>query len=135
MQEKPTSNRNRLIFLGLFVLVVFMLYQMDVLSYLSADYLQKNIDVIKDFIGRNYCLSAVCYVGLLSLVIACSIPLGILIPIFGGFLFGWLPGLLYSVAAATIGGTSAFLVSRYLIGEYFQKKFGPRIGKIQYRAR
>ncbi len=130
MEEKPTSYRNRLIILGLFILGVFILYQMDVASYISADYLQENIDAIKAFIDRNYCLSAVCYIGLLSLVIACSIPLGILLPIFGGFLFGWLPGLLYSVAAATIGGTTAFLISRYLIGEYFQKKFGPRLEKF-----
>lgn len=130
MSEKPTSYRNRLILLGLFVLTVFILYQMDVANYISADYLQKNIDVIKGYIEQNYCLSVLCYIALLSLVIACSIPLGILLPIFGGFLFGWLPGLLYSIAAASIGGTIAFLVSRYLIGEYFQKRFGPRLEKF-----
>lgn len=132
MQEQKKSYRNRIILLSAILLGFVVLYKMGVFSYFSTDYLQKNIEVIRAFIDQNYCTSACFYIGSLSIAIACSIPLGILLPICGGFLFGWLPGLLYSIAAATLGGTIAFLISRYLIGHYFQKRFGERLEKFNH---
>ncbi len=130
MEKPQKSYRNRIILLIAFAAVLVVLYKLEIFSYFSTDFVQRNIEVIKSFIEQNYCTSACFYIGSLSLVIACSIPLGILLPIFGGFLFGWLPGVLFSIAAATIGGMIAFLISRYLIGDYFQKRFGERLEKF-----
>lgn len=49
---------------------------------------------------------------------------GSVLTLAAGALFGVLPGALYSLAGATLGAVLAFLVARYLAGEWVAKKSG-----------
>jgi uncharacterized membrane protein YdjX (TVP38/TMEM64 family) len=49
----------------------------------------------------------------------------------GGFLFGAVLGTLFVNLGATTGATLAFLVSRYLLRDWVEQKFGKWLGPVQ----
>lgn len=48
----------------------------------------------------------------------------------GGAIFGPVIGTLINLIGATFGAAVAFLISRHLISEWFEKRKGPRLNKI-----
>lgn len=132
MLVPKNSYRIRLLIIGLIFLAFFALYQMGVTSFLTAEYLQSHIDWMRAYVHENYASSIALYITLFSLGVACSLPFGVLLPIVGGMLLGWIPGALCSILSATIGGTLAFLASRYLIGNMFQERFGARLAQFNH---
>jgi uncharacterized membrane protein YdjX (TVP38/TMEM64 family) len=55
-----------------------------------------------------------------------SFPAVALLKVIGGFLFGWLAGAIYIVAAATLGGTLLFLSVRTAFGGLLARRAGGR---------
>lgn len=126
---KKNYKTRALIFLCL-VGLAFILHNLGFTGYFSSDYLKYYADTAKGFIATEYAKSVFYFIGLLTLLIAFSVPVGILIPIIGGFLFGWLPGALYANIGATLGATASFLLSRYFIGDYIQERFTSRLERF-----
>ena len=56
---------------------------------------------------------------------ALSIPGATILTLAAGFLFGFF-GIIYVNIGATIGAILAFLVARYLLGNWLQKRYGER---------
>lgn len=56
---------------------------------------------------------------------------GSVITLAGGALFGPLWGTLYNLAGAMLGATLAFLVARYLAGDWVERKSGGRIRQLK----
>lgn len=56
---------------------------------------------------------------------------GSVITLAGGALFGPLWGTLYNLGGATLGATLAFLIARYLAGDWVEKKSGGRIRQLK----
>ena len=127
MQAK---NRTRLLIFAVLATALVIMYRLGVLNYCSAAYLETHIQSAKLFVADHYWTAIALYIAVFSIGVACSLPLGVLVPIMGGMLLGWIPGALCSIISATIGGTAAFLVSRYLIGDLFQERFGARLAKF-----
>jgi len=69
------------------------------------------------------------YAGLYIAVTVLLLP-GSLIGIIGGVLFGPFWGTIYTLAAATIGATLAFLVARYLVSDWIAAKAGGRLKQL-----
>ena len=61
---------------------------------------------------------------------ALSLPGAAIMTIAGGALFGLVTGLLLVSFASSIGATLAFLVSRFLLRDQVQNRFGDRLGAI-----
>ncbi|BCL63035.1 pyridine nucleotide-disulfide oxidoreductase [Desulfomarina profundi] len=70
------------------------------------------------------------FFGLYVLVTALSLPGAALMTLVAGALFGLVWGLVLVSFASTIGATLAFLVSRYLLKETVQNRFGDRLAPI-----
>jgi len=64
------------------------------------------------------------------LVTALSLPGAAVMTLVGGALFGILAGTIIVSFSSTIGATFAFLVSRYLLRDYVQGKFGDKLSPI-----
>ncbi len=56
---------------------------------------------------------------------------GSVLTLAGGALFGPLLGTIYSLTGATIGATLAFLVARYLAGDWVERRAGGRLGQLK----
>jgi uncharacterized membrane protein YdjX (TVP38/TMEM64 family) len=47
-----------------------------------------------------------------------------------GALFGPIAGAVYSLGGATVGAVLAFLLARFLVGDWVRRKTGPRLGEL-----
>ncbi len=70
------------------------------------------------------------FVGIYSLAPALCVP-GAVLTLAGGALFGPLAGALLSLAGATVGATVAFLLARYLAGDFVERRLGRRLLEIK----
>lgn len=69
------------------------------------------------------------FVALYALAAVLFLP-GLVMSLAGGALFGPLWGSLYNIVGATIGATLAFLVARYLLGDWVMRKAGGRASQL-----
>jgi len=60
-----------------------------------------------------------------------SFPMGPVIGISAGALFGFWPGLLLAWGATAVGSTLSFLASRHLFRDWVEAKLGPRFQRIE----
>ena len=63
--------------------------------------------------------------------VAFSLPIGAVLTITGGFMFGQILGTLYVVSAATIGATCLFLAAKTALGDVLRAKAGPAIKSME----
>jgi uncharacterized membrane protein YdjX (TVP38/TMEM64 family) len=130
MEKK--SYTGRLLLFALLAAVIFILYNKGIGAYITIEYFKQNIALIQEAIHAHYFRSVIIFIASLTVGAALSLPLGVIVPLAGGMLFGFFPGGLYAVIGATIGGMIAFLSSRYLIGEFFQERFKERLHKFNH---
>lgn len=100
-------------------------------DYLTFRALSDNRDRLIDFVSANFLLAALLYMGLYIVVVAFSLPGGLLMTVTGGFLFGWVAAGFMTVFAATIGATLLFLIAATSLGEPLRKKAGPKLKKLE----
>jgi uncharacterized membrane protein YdjX (TVP38/TMEM64 family) len=92
--------------------------------------LRDNREALLAFTERNYAAvlasAALAYV----LAAALSLPVGVLLTLACGFLFGRWVGTMVVVLAASTGATLAFLAARYLFADAALRRMGPRLQAI-----
>jgi pyruvate/2-oxoglutarate dehydrogenase complex dihydrolipoamide dehydrogenase (E3) component/uncharacterized membrane protein YdjX (TVP38/TMEM64 family) len=63
-------------------------------------------------------------------VFATALPVGAVLTLVGGALFGLWVGTLVVSMASTLGATLSFLAARYLLGDSVRNKFGARLAEV-----
>ncbi len=119
-------RKNTVIFVGA-VLAMVGLYYLFLSHYLTIDNLKYYRHTLLDGVQKHYSFSVFLYIGAYALGIAFCLPVASLFTLTGGFLFGVIFGSLYALIGATIGATLAFLLVRYIIGDWFQERFEKRL--------
>ena len=119
-------RKNTVIFVGA-VLAMVGLYYLFLSHYLTIDNLKYYRHTLLDGVQKHYSFSVFLYIGAYALGIAFCLPVASLFTLTGGFLFGVILGSLYALIGATIGATLAFLLVRYIIGDWFQERFEKRL--------
>jgi uncharacterized membrane protein YdjX (TVP38/TMEM64 family) len=79
--------------------------------------------------ANNYILTVGIFIAIYIAVVALSIPGATVLSLTAGFLFGFW-GVLYVNIGATIGAIMAFLVARYLIGDWLQKRYAEKLASF-----
>jgi uncharacterized membrane protein YdjX (TVP38/TMEM64 family) len=79
-------------------------------------------DVLRAFVEGNYALSVFSFL-LLTVSTAFFVPGALALMIASGFFFGVVPGTLFSVSGLTFGAAAAFLVARYILGDWVQERY------------
>ncbi len=74
------------------------------------------------------------YFAIYVAVTALSLPGAAIMTLAGGALFGLLVGTLIVSFASSIGATLAFLVSRYILRDTVQRRFGSRLERDRRAA-
>jgi uncharacterized membrane protein YdjX (TVP38/TMEM64 family) len=110
------------------LIVAVRVFHLD--QYLTLSYLKGSLDKLKA-LYENHTLAVLAgYFIVYVLTTSLSIPGASPLSIAGGALFGfWVTTLVVSFAS-TIGATLACFVSRFLLRDWIQNKFGDRIAKV-----
>lgn len=120
-------NRKKILILLIIVCAIGVLFYLakstSVSEYLTLDYLKAKREILREYYEHNQLLVIGIYFGIYLVVATLSIPIADITTIAGGAIFGvWLGTVIVSFAS-TIGATFCFLLSRWLLGDYFWKLF------------
>jgi uncharacterized membrane protein YdjX (TVP38/TMEM64 family) len=92
-------------------------------SHLTLENLKRSRELLERFVGTHYFVAVLVYVLLYTLSTAFSVPGATVLTLAGGFLFGAVPGAVYVNVGATVGALVAFLFSRHIVGDWFQRRY------------
>ena len=132
METKP---KNKLFtvkkLLVVFILVIFASwYGFDLNQYVSLDEIKSLQQSSGSYIAENTFTAMMTFFAVYIAVTGFSLPGAALLTLLGGGLFGFGYGLLLISFASSLGATLAFLVSRYLLRDWVEHKFGSRLAAI-----
>jgi len=125
---KPKWSKIILIFS--IVLLAGLFYAFDLQQYFTLTQLKSRQQAFQNYYADHQALTIGIYMALYIAVTALSLPGATVMTLAGGALFGVWVGLLLVSFASTIGATLAFLVSRLLLRDYVQNKFGDRLKAV-----
>ena len=104
--------------------VLGVFFYLDFSQYLSLEYIKEQQTNFLEFYKKNTLLAMGAFTGVYIVSTALSLPGAVLLTLLGGALFGLLVGTILVSFASSIGATLAFLVSRLLLRDWVQNKFG-----------
>lgn len=127
--QKPLWRR----LLPLVVLITGLVaaWATGLLDFLSFDTLRENREFLQGFVASNPVSSVLVFMTIYVIAVALSLPIGSLLTIAGGFMFGAFFGTTYIVLAATIGAVIVYLAARYAFYDLMQAKAGNAIRKME----
>ncbi|MFO7685192.1 MAG: TVP38/TMEM64 family protein [Desulfobacterales bacterium] len=129
-QEKNKKWIGKAAVVGLIVLGIFAFRYFDLGQYLSLDYLKSSREKFQALYQSQRVLVIAAYMGIYIVVTALSLPGAAVMTLAGGGLFGLTVGTVAVSFASTIGATLACVVSRFLLREWVQNKFGDKLATI-----
>ncbi|MEO9274507.1 FAD-dependent oxidoreductase [Marinomonas sp. 5E14-1] len=116
--------------IGLLVIIAALavvFFYFDLHKLLTLDGLKSGLDTFEAWRAESPLLIGGAFLILYVIVTALSLPGAAIMTLAAGALFGLGWGLLIVSFASSIGATLAFLVSRYLLQDTVQKRFGDRL--------
>ena len=114
----------KIIILSLIAGFLWAFSHYDLSHYLTLEHIKGQQASFLDFYKDNALLAIGAYSAVYIVTTALSLPGAALLTLLGGALFGLGTGTLLVSFASTIGATLAFLVSRLLLRDWVQDKFG-----------
>jgi pyruvate/2-oxoglutarate dehydrogenase complex dihydrolipoamide dehydrogenase (E3) component/uncharacterized membrane protein YdjX (TVP38/TMEM64 family) len=110
--------------------VVGLYLALDLGQYLNLQTLKAQQQAIEVYRTNNPGLSVALYFSAYVVMAALSLPGAALLTLAGGAVFGLLWGVVIVSFASSIGATLAFLISRFLLRDWVQQRFGQRLQAI-----
>ena len=110
------------------IIVAVKVFHLD--QYLTLSSLKGSFDQLKALYENHALMVIAAYFGVYVLTTSLSIPGAAPLGIAGGALFGFWTATLVVSFASSIGATLACFVSRFLLRDWIQNKFGDKIAKI-----
>lgn len=123
-------NNKKIFLLALAALAILLFFLFDLDRFLTLEALKEHRQFLQQSAGERHGVSVVLFMAIYIIQTALSLPGAAILSLSAGLLFGSILGTVYAVVAATIGATLAFLVTRYLLRETVQRRFGPRLERI-----
>ena len=115
-------------FFIIFLFVLFFYFGLD--QYLNLDFFIHKKQEIDSLYKSSPVLFVLAFFAFYVFCAAINIPGAALLTLISGFLFGFLLGSLVVSFGTTIGATFSFLISRFLLKDFVQKRFQSRLQKI-----
>lgn len=130
INDKEQKSKSKKIIIAVIITVFLLWYGFDLNQYASLEQIKTLQKTSGDYIAENRSLAMLIFFVSYVAITGFSLPGAVLLTLLGGGLFGFGYGLLLISFASSIGATLAFLVSRYLLRDYVQNKFGSRLDAI-----
>ncbi len=126
--RKETARKLIIVLAVAVALAAFWLLGLD--RYLTLSYLKQSQERFAALYAAHRVAVISIYMGIYIMVTALSLPGAAVMTLAGGALFGLLTGTVVVSFASTIGATLACFVSRFLLRDWVQTKFGDRLGAV-----
>lgn len=104
----------------------------DLGQYFSLDYLKGSRERFQALYAEHTFAVLGGYFLIYVTATALALPAAVVLTLAGGALFGLVTGTIVVSFASSIGAAAAFVVSRYLLRDWVQGKFGDKLEKINH---
>ena len=123
-------NKNKLVVLVVVLALIAAFFALDLGRFFSLAYLKSS----QAQFAELYQARPVLVIGLYALayvvVFALALPVGAVMTLAGGAMFGLVVGTVVVSFASSIGATLAFLASRYILADSVRARFGARLAEV-----
>ncbi len=120
----------KIIVLLVAVLLIVAYFALDLHRYLTLDGLKTSLEQFEAWRAASPLWIGLVFFVAYVLIAALSLPGAVIMTLAAGALFGLPGGTVMVSFASAIGGTLAFLTSRYLLRDAIQQRFGDRLKAI-----
>lgn len=100
-------------------------------EHFSIETLRQHRALLNAFVADNAAAAALAFTALYALATMLSLPVGAVLTLAGGFLFGVTLGTIYVVLGATLGATAIFLIARSALGDPLRARAGPFLQRME----
>ena len=111
--EMYASTTKKIIAALIMCTIAMGVYQSGIAKEFTIDTIKTYRDSLTEYVALHQSRSILLFLSVYILAVITLLPVVIVLSIMSGFLFGVIPGTIYAVTSATIGGTIAFLIVRY----------------------
>src|SRR5437667_4746891 len=124
------SRRARWVLFGVIAACVAGFYASGLYRYFSWDAIRSHLDTLQALARERLPLALLLFLLTYVAVTGLSLPVATVLTLLAGALFGrWLGTAVVSVAS-TLGATLAFLLSRFLLRDWVERRFGERLRAV-----
>jgi pyruvate/2-oxoglutarate dehydrogenase complex dihydrolipoamide dehydrogenase (E3) component/uncharacterized membrane protein YdjX (TVP38/TMEM64 family) len=123
-------SRRKLLLIAVLVALVGVFFAFDLGRFLSLDYIKQSQAGFAALYAERPALVIGAFFAVYVAVTALSFPGAAVLTLAAGAIFGLVAGTLIVSFASSIGATLAFLVSRYVLRDSVQGRFGARLAEI-----
>jgi len=123
-------NKNKLVVLVVVVALIAAFFAFDLGRFFSLAYLKASQAQFAELYQTRPALVIGLYALAYIVVFALALPVGAVISLAGGAMFGLLVGTVVVSFASSIGATLAFLASRYILADSVRARFGARLAEV-----
>jgi dihydrolipoamide dehydrogenase len=123
-------NSKRLVIAVIVVALIVAFFAFDLGRYFSLEYLKAQQANIMAYYEGNRWRTVFIYFVIYVAVTGLSLPGATVMTLVGGAVFGLLWGTVIVSFASSLGATLAFLVSRFVLHDWVQERFGDRLRTI-----
>ncbi len=120
----------KIIIVSTVLLAVLAFKLLNLGQYLNLGYIKESQAVFAAFYSEHRTLTIVSYMLIYITATALSLPGAAILTLAGGAMFGLVSGSIIISFSSSIGATLACAVSRYLLRDWVQEKFGDKLQKI-----
>ncbi len=123
-------SRNRFIMLIVLAILIASFFIFDLGQFFSLDYLKSQQAELERYKAANPLQTAAVLFLIYVVVTALSLPGAAVMTLAIGAIFGLVWGTLLVSFASTLGATLAFIISRFLLRDMVQNRFGDKLKSI-----
>ncbi len=105
----------------------------DLRQYVTPDHLKSCLQIFREYYAAHTGMTIGVYMLIYISITVLCMPVATLIRLAGGAVFGFWVGTIVISLSSSIGATLAFLISRFLLGDYVRKNFGDRLMAVNQR--
>ncbi|MDF1792119.1 MAG: TVP38/TMEM64 family protein [Thalassobaculaceae bacterium] len=121
----------RILPVGLLICGLIAFFVLDLDRFVSFQSLSDNRDLLQAWVAAHPVASRFGYALAYALSIAFSLPVGLVLTVTGGLLFGLIEGTALTVVAATAGALAVFLAAKTAVGDCLRARAGPFVARLE----
>jgi uncharacterized membrane protein YdjX (TVP38/TMEM64 family) len=121
---------NKILIILVFIILIAVFWKFDLGKYLSLSYLKASQEKFEILYSDHRVPVIAGYMVIYILVTSLSLPGAAVMTLAGGAFFGLLAGTVIVSFSSTIGATLACFVSRFILRDWVQGKFGEKLKTV-----